>query len=1298
MSDAQLPQAPKIDTRTAADIVALLAGTVTGAEHKDGLLSVYTTSAPGSTTPYPFQPWQEVDPATGAPLGLSAALIRIFARFAEILIERLNRVPEKNLLAFLDLLGGERLPPQPAQVPLTFTLAAGSTVDAEVPAGTRVAAPPPPGAKDPIEFETEQAVTVSPARLDALLTLDPNNDRYGDWGVGEAAFPPFSGAKQIEHILYIGDSRLFAYPQIHAFSIVVEVAAEMTLSQALSWQYWNGEYLEDGQKKWVVIKPSEDDTEGLSKTGTIYFDALPILPRSDVNGFNSRWLRCILSEKISPDPSQELPRIKTLTTAVLLKREPEEGLMPDLSFINGAPLDVSKEFHPFGERPRLYDAFYLASEEAFASHPITSKASSDYFSPTVSSQVSLQISLANGHPAAADLQVRPSLDLELIWECWDGSLWTELGRSSAPDWLALVALDAAPILHSVDGKRVLILQGHAQNSVRISTSAHRPMASIEDLASMTEQRPMIDRFGRFADAWEIGQGVDIIALRAQSQAGLQQLWVVVPDDEQEVTVHFTAPKLETVLKEAGNQVTLLIQWNGGDMEIPEDYFVVCVEEQAQKSKERGQERVQALRITNGRLVDKTWTPTAWTVTRTRDARITVEVEVAEGRNDLLIEALAGSDDSSRRLAAVTAVIHRAAPPPRPNAKGFADGTYGLTQSGLVSLRLPESTSRTAVNGQEGHWIRVRILKGNYGREANYVLKDPTHPEEGFLLVPESFHPPIVREVRIGYELIHQRSPEVCLTYNQLTYIDHTKEANEGNETFLPFVGIDANQPALYLGLSLPAGRNNFSAKALSLYAQVDVPLYGKQTAGDSQSTSTGLAQVGWDYWNGNTWARLRVQDDTDNFTRSGLLTLLPPADFARSSLFGRDQWWLRARTGSGQKTPMPQLAWLRLNTTSALQVVSITNEILGSSNGTAGQSFHSARSPVLKNQHVEVREREEPGAQELASLREQEGFDVLRILPASSARAREVWVRWHEVPDLYGSDPSDRHYTINHLTGDIRFGNGVNGRIPTPGTSNLRLAHYRCGGGKAGNCAAGTVVQLKTTVPYIDKVFNPEPATGGADAENLEVMKARVPRQLRHLDRAVTPEDYEDLGLLASSEVARVRCVPLRDLEVSWSIEPDQFSSSFPSGHVSVIVVPSSEDPKPLPTQVLLERVRDHLAKSADATAKISVVGPRYVRVNVRTEVAVESPTAAAAVERALRTRLDAFLHPLTGGLEQRGWEFGRTPHRSDFFTIIEQVPGVDHCQHLDLEECEESQDVLSSGLFLIYSGDHVITLVFPEA
>src|SRR5262245_52360239 len=181
---------PNIDQRAAGDI----------ARQTQDLIKVYAPA------------WQEFDPATGQATGVSGALIGVFARFAEIVIQRLNQAPQKNFLAFLDLLGAALLPPQPARAPLTFSLAAGSAVDGLVPAGTQVAAPPAEGEKEPVIFETERELTVTAAQLVALFVRDPEQDKQSDIRSIIAAAASgervFQGNQPIEHILYLGHSRL----------------------------------------------------------------------------------------------------------------------------------------------------------------------------------------------------------------------------------------------------------------------------------------------------------------------------------------------------------------------------------------------------------------------------------------------------------------------------------------------------------------------------------------------------------------------------------------------------------------------------------------------------------------------------------------------------------------------------------------------------------------------------------------------------------------------------------------------------------------------------------------------------------------------------------------------------------------------------------------------------------------------------------------------------------------------------------------------------------------------------------
>jgi predicted phage baseplate assembly protein len=458
-------------------------------------------------------------------------------------------------------------------------------------------------------------------------------------------------------------------------------------------------------------------------------------------------------------------------------------------------------------------------------------------------------------------------------------------------------------------------------------------------------------------------------------------------------------------------------------------------------------------------------------------------------------------------------------------------------------------------------------------------------------------------------------------------------------------------------------------------------------------------QLSWHYWNGTNWATLSVRDGSENLTRSGLVEFLPPADFALREDFGQSpRYWLRVRWESGDYDQEPRLQRLLLNTTIAAQTITLDNENLGSSDGTENQRLRATRSPILEGQQLEVHEPERPSTQECLDLQVEEGLDA--IPPERLGSTRDVWVRWHEVADFYNSGPRSRHYVLDRLSGEIRFGNGSNGLIPPIGVGNLRLIRYQTGGGTAGNQPEGAIVQLKTTVPYVDTVTNPIAATGGANAESLDALRDRVPRELRHRHRAVTLEDYEDLARLASPDVARAKCVPLLNLLQEPTTVQNPFDQTPKApGSVSVIIVPRSTAAKPLPSLALLSQVQDFLRANTTPTVALVVVGPLYIRVDVITEIALTTLEQSSSVQQAVEHTLASFLHPLTGGLDGAGWAFGRKPHLSDLYALIETIPGIDHVRNLTVEippnSQDISQDIKGTDRFLVYSGNHRITLSF---
>ena len=96
-------------------------------------------------------------------------LIELFAWLVEGLIFRLNRVPDKNLIEFLNLIGVTRDPPTPASTYLTYRLA--TEADALiVPKGHQVSTPQTEE-NEAVVFETDRELRVLRANLTTALLL-----------------------------------------------------------------------------------------------------------------------------------------------------------------------------------------------------------------------------------------------------------------------------------------------------------------------------------------------------------------------------------------------------------------------------------------------------------------------------------------------------------------------------------------------------------------------------------------------------------------------------------------------------------------------------------------------------------------------------------------------------------------------------------------------------------------------------------------------------------------------------------------------------------------------------------------------------------------------------------------------------------------------------------------------------------------------------------------------------------------------------------------------------------------------
>jgi predicted phage baseplate assembly protein len=1111
--------------------------------------------------------YTEWAPAADDPAG---ALVRVFARMAERVADRLNRVPDRSFLAFLDLIGVDPRPPQPARVPLTFSLAAGARTDAVVPARAAVAGQPLEGEKEPVVFETERELVVTRTTLEAVVVHDPARDRWSDRTAAAAAgtgFAAFAGDTPLTHRLHLAH-RAFGSEGSKTVRIRVTPAQEPGGAPSAPWP---------SRLEWSWRDPSGEHAlaPAANPAGApweVLFTDLPAVPLSTVAGVEGAWI-----------------------TARLRPALRQRGVAPEAVLAAGAWVESGETFLPFGRTEAPGD-FALSLPEEVAERGAVA---------------TLEIELDGGFPAPV-----PDAGLQLHWEYRVGESWIGLGVSAPGS--ASVGDETAGFS---DGTHALTRGGVV--SFRV------PAGWAPSLLQ--------GKWGRWMRA-RVAEG-DYAGASGFRPPSVRRLALGYDLPVPPVSVEVRAELSGTDLLPAAGA------FGGAPVDVSKDFLPFG------ERPRQGDVFHLALPQLRGQA----------------GAAVTLGITI----NPFPSDAPAAGTQPVLRWEFWSAAAGRWLPfgesratNPAVLGYGFVDRTASLTAATGVETTVTftaPALDEVDVNGRRDSWIRVRIAEGDYGRETRLTKK----PDGTTQLQPATYRPPSVRAARLDYARAEDWSaPFAAVPENDGTF---TPRVREGTilTPFAPFTLPADGRPSLYLGFRRAGEATGFANRAATLYLGVAPALFGDA----ERAVPAEPAALAWWYWNGAEWARLGVMDETAALTRRGLVTFIGPADLAASSRFGREAFWLRVTVEGGGWPQPPRLERVLLNTVWAEHAVAVGGEVLGSGSGRPGQRVRTVRAPVLPGERIEVREAELPSPAEREALEREGGPGAVSADSAGGG----AWVRWTAVPDFHGSGPGSRHYVVDRLTGELRFGDGRHGRVPPPGRGNVRAAFYRTGGGPAGNRPAGNLTRLKTPIASVDRVTNPEPAAGGAAAESLESVRVRGPRTLRHRDRAVAAADLEDLAMEASPEVALARAVPPQD--------------EREAGRVRVLVVPRGAAARPVPSVELLDRVEAHLAERLPAGVEVEVLGPEWMEVGVTVEVVPAGLEDAAQVQAVLPGRLADFLHPVTGGASGEGWSFGRRPHRSDLYAVVEAVPGVDHVRRLEVHE----GSIPRTPFFLVHSGTHVV-------
>ncbi len=224
-------------------------------------------------------------------------LIETFAYLVDQLLYRLNRVPDKNYTAFLDLLGIRLFPPAAARAEVDFWLSAPQPDTVTLPAGTEVTTADGES-QEPVVFATTDELRVVPSELVRLVTAPrggERTDRTGALAEGRDV-PCFQATPEP------GDALMFGLPAAVPRCVVavrldsrVEGVGVDPRQPPLVWEALDG-------ARWHRCETGTDTTGGLNRPGEVILYVPAEHSASVIGGTRAGWLRCRVTEAAEGQP------------------------------------------------------------------------------------------------------------------------------------------------------------------------------------------------------------------------------------------------------------------------------------------------------------------------------------------------------------------------------------------------------------------------------------------------------------------------------------------------------------------------------------------------------------------------------------------------------------------------------------------------------------------------------------------------------------------------------------------------------------------------------------------------------------------------------------------------------------------------------------------------------------------------------------------------------------------------------------------------------------------------------------
>ena len=410
-----------------------------------------------------------------------------------------------------------------------------------------------------------------------------------------------------------------------------------------------------------------------------------------------------------------------------------------------------------------------------------------------------------------------------------------------------------------------------------------------------------------------------------------------------------------------------------------------------------------------------------------------------------------------------------------------------------------------------------------------------------------------------------------------------------------------------------------------------------------------LVDICAEYYTPQGWQALKLDDDTCGFLQSGSMRLTPSAAHEKTTVAGREAYFIRFSITGGEYDVLPLIKGLEFGLLPVVQRQTLaecsdyppsqtiellsylaargnTRVYLKDSDGlfSRAQSFEKVIDESTGVIRLNV-----PQGEACAGIRvinydtglrsggyigtgtglpfqeydlendrlESESFSLMTELPASGGRLAQ----WRRVDDLSSAGADDLVYALDTAAGVVRFGDCIRGAAPE---GRIYIASCSETLGENGNVSAGSINRMSDMEDAPD-VTNTRRSEGGLGEESVEECCIRAYRLMQTTETLITDEDHERF----------VRSVQGLKIETCCLLPPEAFGENRNDPVRGLVVKPYSPDGLGVPCERYERNILSALEKRRMLGTGFRIVRPEYSGISIYADITVERSATNAEQE-----------------------------------------------------------------------------------